>query len=265
MNKEKQKLETVDTLHTHTHGELLDKFLNKITLGDSYKLIKEIPDKSIDLVIIDPPYLFDDFGGGYFGKTKIKSRKELAKIRNGFDYLIVEELKRIMKKTNIYIFCSKAQLRDYFNIFAEENTDLLVWHKTNPIPAIANNYLSDLEYCFFAREKGVEVHCNYETSSKMYESSMNKKDKEKYWHPTIKPIKLIKKLILNSSKEGNIVLDCFSGSGTTCVAAKELGRKFIGIEIDPEYHRISVDRLNGILANGQMSFDTLLNTTANKL
>lgn len=236
-----------------------EDMLNNITLGDSYKLIKEIPDNSIDLVIIDPPYLFDNFGGGCFGKERKRSRKELESIRKGFDYAILNELKRVMKKTNIYIFCSKAQLKDYFNIFAEENVDLLVWHKTNPIPAIANNYLSDLEYCFFAREKGVNIHCSYETSSKMYESPMNKKDKEKYWHPTIKPIKLIKNLILNSSNENDIVLDCFSGSGTTCVAAKELNRQFIGIEIDKEYHRISIDRLNGILADGQMSFDAYKN------
>lgn len=232
--------------------------LNTITLGDSYKLIKDIPDKRIDLVIIDPPYLFDNFGGGCFGNERKKNRKELEMIRHGFDYIIIQELKRVMKKTNIYIFCSKAQLRDYFNLFAEENIDLLVWHKTNPIPAIANNYLSDLEYCFFVREKGVEVHCNYESSSKLYESAMNKKDKEKYKHPTIKPLPLIKKLIINSSNKGDIVLDCFSGSGTTCAAAKELGRQFIGIEIDEEYHKISIDRINGILANGQMSFDAII-------
>ena len=87
---------------------------------------------------------------------------------------------------------------------------------------------------------------------------MNKKDKEKYKHPTIKPLPLIKKLIINSSNKGDIVLDCFSGSGTTCAAAKELERQFIGIEIDPEYHKISIDRLNGILANGQMSFDAII-------
>lgn len=232
--------------------------LNTITLGDSYKLIKDIPDNSLDLVIIDPPYLFDNFGGGCFGNERKKNRKELEMIRHGFDYIIIQELKRVMKKTNIYIFCSKAQLRDYFNLFTEENIDLLVWHKTNPIPAIANNYLSDLEYCFFAREKGIEVHCNYESSSKLYESAMNKKDKEKYKHPTIKPLPLIKKLIINSSNKGDIVLDCFSGSGTTCAAAKELERQFIGIEIDPEYHKISIDRLNGILANGQMSFDAII-------
>ena len=186
------------------------EMLNTITLGDSYKLIKNIPDNSVDLVIIDPPYLFDNFGGGCFGNDRKKSRQELEKIRNGFDYLIIQELKRVMKKTNIYIFCSKAQLKDYFNIFTEENIDLLVWHKTNPIPAISNNYLSDLEYCFFAREKGVEVHCTYERSSKLYQSPMNKKDKEKYKHPIIKPLILIEKLILNSSNERDVVLDCFS-------------------------------------------------------
>lgn len=233
-----------------------EDMINTIQLGDCYKLIKDIPDKSIDLVVIDPPYLFDNFGGGCFGNERKKNRKELENIRKGFDYSILQELNRVMKKINIYIFCSKAQLRDYFNIYAEENTDLLIWHKTNPIPAIANNYLSDLEYCFFAREKGVEVHCKYETASKIYESPMNKKDKEKYKHPTIKPYIFIKNLIENSSNKGDIVLDCFSGSGTTCVASKELERKFIGIEIDPEYHKISIDRLNGISANGQISFDT---------
>ena len=72
-------------------------------------------------------------------------------------------------------------------------------------------------------------------------------------------MQIIKNLIINSSNENDIVLDCFSGSGTTCVACKELNRRFIGIEIDPEYHKISMDRLNGILANGQISFDTNIN------
>lgn len=94
------------------------------------------------------------FGGGCFGNERKKNRKELENIRHGFDYSILKELKRIMKKTNIYIFCSKAQLKDYFNMFEKENTDLLIWHKTNPIPAIANNYLSDIEYCFFCKRRG---------------------------------------------------------------------------------------------------------------
>ena len=199
---------------------------NNIVCGDSYELIKNIPDKSIDLVIIDPPYLFDNFGGGCFGNERKKSRKDLEAIIHGFDYSIFQELKRIMKKTNIYIFCSKAQLKDYFNLFDKENTDLLVWHKTNPIPAIANNYLSDLEYCFFAREEGVKVNCIYETSSKVFESPINKKDKEKYKHPTIKPILMIKNLIKNSSAEGDIVLDCFSRKWDNLCSIKRIKKKF---------------------------------------
>lgn len=80
-----------------------ENMINTITLGDSYELIKEIPDKSIDLVVIDPPYLFDNFGGGCFGNERKKNRKELEKIRHGFNYSIIAELKRIMKK-NKYIY-----------------------------------------------------------------------------------------------------------------------------------------------------------------
>lgn len=76
---------------------------------------------------------------------------------------------------------------------------------------------------------------------------------------------IIKTLIENSSNKGDIVLDCFSGSGTTCVAAKELERQFLGIEIDPEYHKISLDRLHGILADGQISFDTLVERTKDEI
>ena len=72
-------------------------------------------------------------------------------------------------------------------------------------------------------------------------------------------MKLVKRHILHTTRENDIVLDCFSGSGTTCVAAKELNRRFIGIEINQQYYKASLDRLNGILANGQISFDTDIN------
>lgn len=83
--------------------------------------------------------------------------------------------------------------------------------------------------------------------------------KDKYKYPTIKPLELVKRHILHTTQKDDIILDCFSGSGTTCVAAKELERQFIGIEINSEYYKISLDRLNGILANGQLSFDTDIN------
>ena len=81
-------------------------------------------------------------------------------------------------------------------------------------------------------------------------------DKKLYNHPTIKPLELVKRHLLHSSNENDIVLDCFCGSGTTCVAAKETGTRYIGTEIDPTYYKIAVNRLNGINANGQQSIFT---------
>lgn len=74
-------------------------------------------------------------------------------------------------------------------------------------------------------------------------TGLNTKDKGVWEHPTIKPLGIVKNLIFNSSKEGDIVLDCFSGSGTTAIAAHLLNRKFIAIEIDEKYHKLSLLRL----------------------
>lgn len=241
----------------------IDKFLNKITLGDSYKLIKEIPDNSIDLVVIDPPYNFCT-GGKHTGLFKERTTRyhdeiEEKGLDNNIDLKILNELDRIIKKINIYIWCNKEQILQYLEHYKEQKFEMLIWNKINPIPTVNNKYLSDKEYCLYFKEPGVLLNGSVETKKTVYSTSLNVKDKEKYKHPTIKPLSIIKNLIINSSNKDDIVLDCFSGSGTTCVAAKELSRHFIGIEIDPEYYKISVDRLNGITADGQISFDTDIN------
>lgn len=243
-----------------------EDMINTITLGDSYKLIKDIPDKSIDLIIIDPPYQITT---GVHNSGFLKKRKELdstkqifeKKLDVGIDNQILYELNRIMKKVNIYIWCNKKQLHQYLDFYNKENIQLevIIWNKYNCLPLTNNTYLPDKEYCLYFKEKGICLNTTYETAKTVYDISINIQDKKKYKHPTIKPIQIIKNLIINSSNINDIVLDCFSGSGTTCVACKELNRKFIGIEIDPEYHKISLDRLNGILANGQISFDTDIN------
>ena len=69
-------------------------------------------------------------------------------------------------------------------------------------------------------------------------------------------MELVKRHILHSTQPNDIVLDCFCGSGTTCVACEETGRRFIGMEINKKYYEIAKDRLNGITANGQMSIFT---------
>ena len=135
--------------------------------------------------------------------------------------------------------------------------ELLVWCKTNPSPTGNNMYLPDVEYCLMFRESSkTKLNDGYELKSRWHISGLNVKDKENFNHPTIKPLELVKRHILHSTQPNDIVLDCFCGSGTTCVAAKETGRRFIGMEIDKDYYKIAVDRLNGINANGQMSIFT---------
>lgn len=243
---------------------------NNIYNVDCYEAIKKIPNNSVDLIYIDIPYDLEGNGGGGgskkrdyhkeyekvsqnsnasgLAKRKSGSSSSIAEIAFGIDWNILDEFVRIQKNINIYIWCSKKQILHLMKFFIEEHDcffDILVWCKSNPIPTCNNTYLSDLEYCLHFRN-GVSVGGTYETKSKYYVSPLNKGDKDLYNHPTIKPLELVKNHIINSSKEGDIVLDCFLGSGTTAVACQSLNRKYIGFELNPEYFAIARDRLNGI-------------------
>lgn len=242
---------------------MMKEMLNKILLGDCYELIKSIPSNSVDLIITDPPYEWERGGKntGLFRKG-VSSRLfmneiEDKKIDKGINLKILDEFVRVMKKINIYIWCNKDQIYKYMEYFVGKKScyfEIIIWNKANVTPLCGNKYLADKEYCLFFREKGVQILGTYDTKKTVYRSSVNREDKEQYLHPTIKPLSIIKNLILNSSKENDIVLDCFCGSGTVCVGAKELNRKFIGMEIDEEFHKIAVNRVNGISANGQIGF-----------
>lgn len=213
--------------------------------GNCLEIMKTIQDNSIDLVVIDPPYQLQKGGTGAFGTTKRKYRSEYTIFSDGFNLKILDELQRLMKKTNIYIWCSKAQLSKIIRYYEKINCniDVLTWHKSNPTPACNNTYLSDTEYLIFAREKGVKLYGTYETKRKYYITPTNKQDKKLYKHPTVKPLHIIKNLIINSSNENDVVLDCFMGSGTTGVACKELNRNFIGIEINKKFYEIAKERI----------------------
>ena len=146
------------------------------------------------------------------------------------------------------------QLLDIMNYFnnLKCNIDLLVWCKDNPTPQTNNVWLPDLEYCIYARENGVKLNDGYELKSKWYVSPINKKDKDKFEHPTIKPLALVKRHILHTTQPNDIVADFFMGSGTTCVASKDIGRHYIGFEIEPKWFKIAEKRLNKIDASGQI-------------
>lgn len=218
----------------------------KLLQGNCLEELKNIADKSVDLVVIDPPYQIVAGGsGGCFGADKRTYHSEVKTLSDGITNNILDELARVMKKINIYIWCNKNQLKQYINYFEDLGctTDLITWHKTNPVPTCNNKYLSDTEYILFFREKGAKIYGSYETKKKYYVTTTNKEDKKKYNHPTIKPLNIIKNLIINSSNENEVVLDCFMGSGTTGVACKELNREFIGIELDEKYFNIAKERI----------------------
>lgn len=143
MDLDDEELEATRTLTGATRKTVFKDMINKIILGDSYKLIKDIPDKSIDCVYTDIPYLFTHGG---CGKSELAKRiykecnYDLEEIRNGIDYKILEEFIRIMKKVNCFIWCSKEQIFEILKFFKEKGYmfEILTWIKTNPTPATNN-------------------------------------------------------------------------------------------------------------------------------
>lgn len=228
----------------------------KLINNDWRNVFNDIDDNSIDLIVTDPPYdyeyKFTEGNGGSVNDVKgfDKSLKKLNNI-NPVSYNIGEfcsEAIRVMKNINIYIWCNKSQIYEYLSIFVGKykcKYEIIVWNKIDALPTYYNKYLTDCEYCLYFH-KGVSVHPgNYEDAKTVYIGKINRESKL-YGHPTVKPLELTKKMISNSSKEGDLVLDPFMGSGTSGVACRELGRKFIGIEINNEYFNICKTRISGI-------------------
>ncbi|MDD5014629.1 MAG: site-specific DNA-methyltransferase [Atribacterota bacterium] len=214
---------------------------------DCLNVLKTMPDKSVDLVLTDPPYNFESKGGGLY-----KKRGNLERIENSFgtDFLpepLLNECERITKSMHGYFWCSKAIVRNYLNWAQDRNYgfNILTWHKSNPIPANNNNFLPDTEYCIFIRGKGTTFNQGlpFNNYTKYTITSVEKSDD----HPTPKPIKLMEKYIRISSKEGDTILDPFMGSGTTGVACVNLNRNFIGIEISEKYCQISEERIMRVI------------------
>jgi len=225
--------------------------------GDSLEVLKTLEDNSIDLIVTDPPYQIDNTkAGGNSSLAKsfqnMNNEIENLNITKGFNLKILDELVRVNKKINMYFFCNKAQIPMYLDYFVKGldcSFDIIKWVKPNAVPTYNNKYLSDTEYCLYFRKGGYCNPQNYQDASTLYMDNINMQDKKLYKHPTIKPIKLIEKLIRNSSKIGDIVLDPFLGSGTTVNACINLNRKYIGIEINEEYYKIAKDREQRALGN----------------
>lgn len=234
---------------------------NNIYNEDSYSAIKDIPSHSIDLIVIDPPYLIKGTKTGSNSKLSkciqaINKELEINNITKGIDESILTEFLRVLKTPNIYIWCNNKQIPMYLDFFVTKhkcNFEVLIWNKTNAMPLFNNKYLNDKEYCLYFKKSGYCNPLNYEDAKTVFTTTTNISDKNLFNHPTIKPLNIIETLIKNSSKENDIVADFFLGSGTTAVACKELNRQYIGFEINKKWFNVAQDRLNSMDANGQLS------------
>jgi site-specific DNA-methyltransferase (adenine-specific) len=221
--------------------------------GDCLERMKEIPDGSVDMVLTDPPYILSKSkGGGMMGKDGRKFMEDMEdSLKEGIDTTsFLSALIPLFQSKKHYcgvFFCSNKQLVDYL-IFAEANGlqyGVGVWNKTNPAPLCNYKYLGDVEYWVYIKGCKSKILGSYSTKSMVYVSTLNAKESKLYNHPTVKPIPLIEKFLINHTSVGDVVFDPFAGSGSTGVACVNLDRRFIGIELDENYFNIAKNRILG--------------------
>lgn len=222
----------------------------EIKQGDFRNLVTSIKDNSIDLVVTDPPYKTTTRGNaGNSGGMMQKKINMQGKVFTHNDIRVQEyipELYRILKDgSHCYIMTNHVNLQEILNVATDcgfKFIKSLIWDKGNKI--MGQYYMSQFEYIlFFRKGKGVKIN-NCGTSDIL--SVPNKKTKDengKNIHDTEKPVELMKILIENSSKEGDLVFEPFSGVGSTLIAAQQTNRNAIGFELDEKYFEIAKERL----------------------
>lgn len=208
---------------------------NKIINADCMDILKQLPDKCIDLVLTDPPY------GGV--NRKSNGLRNLDKgVADIVDFDFNEWLNQIVRvcKGSVYVWCGHEQISDIFKKLNENSfsTHLIIWEKTNPSPMNGEHiWLSGIEPCVFGKQGGSTYNGFCKNTVLKYNTEKNT------IHTTQKPLNLFANLVNISSNENDLVLDCFSGSGTTAIACHRLKRRFICIEKDKDYWEASVKRL----------------------
>lgn len=228
---------------------------------DCFNYLSKIESNSIDLILVDPPYLISKESGfkNYSDNATDEIRKKFGSISIDFgdwdkqelDWnLLFNEYYRILKKGGTLIFFFDIWKSSMIKEVAEKNKfkqlRICQWQKSNPVPINSKlNYLSNAIEYFFSFVKGGKPTFNSEYDNGIYKYPICHGN-ERYDHPTQKPLELMKDLIRKHSNEGDLVLDTFAGTGTTGHAALLLNRKIILIEQNLEYYQIIQDRLNKV-------------------
>ena len=207
----------------------IEQLQNHIICADCLDILKRLPDKCVDLVLTDPPYGINVAKTGKVGGEKLAPVKDYG-AKKWDEYIpdreLFNEVLRVSKHAIIFG-------GNYFVEYLTNSSCWLVWNKLN-----TGNF-ADCELAWTNFNTAVRKY-DYLWNGMLQE---NMKEKEIRIHPTQKPVGLFMKILQDYSNENDLILDCFSGSGTTAVACHNLKRRFICIEKDPEYYRASCERL----------------------
>lgn len=226
--------------------------------GDCIKEISKIDKNSVDLILIDPPY-FISRESNFKNYSEKTSEKLATKYNMSIDFGdwdkgelnwddLFSNFYRILKKGGtliiFYDVWKSNELKESAEKWKFKQPRVGCWTKTNPVPINSkSNYLSNANEYFFSFVKGGNPTFNSKYDNALYTYPICH-GKERYDHPTQKPLQLIKELVEKHSNPNDLVLDCFAGTGTTGHACLLSNRKFILIEKEEKYIDIIRERLN---------------------
>jgi len=239
-----------------TEAKKIGKFqIGEIYCGDALQLMKDIPPESIDLIVTDPPFAIDfKAKRSNYNRTQervLEGYNEIPKEKY-YDFTVnwMKEAYRVLKKTgSMYVFSGWTNLKDILN--ALNNVGFI----------IINHLIWKYQFGVFTKRKYVTSHYHIlfvVKDRKKYKFNKIEHYPEDVWiinreywtgrikTPTKLPVELVKKILMFSSDEGDIVFDPFLGSGTVAVVAKMLGRHYLGFEIVPEYYEFAKERISKV-------------------
>jgi site-specific DNA-methyltransferase (adenine-specific) len=234
-------------------------------IGDCLKILKTIPDESVDLIFADPPYGLakkKGLGWNYSKHITLQEAWDIFSKDDFFEFNIqwLSECLRILKKGGSFWVC--GSFHNIYQIgFILQHLDVkinnsIVWFKPNAQPNIScRMFTESTEHLIWAVKKDPKSKWifNYDLIKQLNNGKQMRNmweipvtsisEKTEGEHPTQKPFELLKRIILACTKEGDIVLDPFVGSGTTSVVAKFYNRNSIGIEKEKKYLQIIKKRM----------------------
>lgn len=220
---------------------------------DSFLLIKELKNEGIIVnhIITDPPYNISK-ANNFHTLNSPRKGLDFGEWDKGFDLFswIKDYVSILDNNGSIIIFCSYIYISDLIRELENNQIDvkdILVWKKSNPMPRNINRrYVQDMEFAIWGVKKGAKWVFNKPVDKPYLRSTFETSlvsGKEKNGHPTQKSLKLMQQILEIHTNKDDLILDPFMGSGTTGEAAISLDRKFIGIEKNSEYYKLSKERI----------------------